>query len=379
VSLLIHNARVVTESEVLEGADVRCEAGRIVEIGRGLAAGEASLEAEGRFLLPGFLDVHIHGGGGHDSMEGTVEALNALCDTHARHGTIGLLATTITQSREAISAALKAAAACSHPLLLGIHLEGPYISPEKPGAQPKEFVRDYDAAEFDGWLSDAGGKLLRITLAPERPGADALIAACRAAGIAISLGHTDASSEQLKDALALCGHADATHLFNAMNGIHHRKPGPIPVFLTDSRCHVEIIADGHHVAPEVIAMAVRAAGTERVIAITDAMEGAGVGDGVYGLGGHRVTVEGGRATLPDGTLAGSVLTMDAAARNLKTWCSLTWPELARITSTNAADRHGWKHKGRISVGADADLVLVDDELNVYRTILAGQFLTASSD
>ncbi len=372
MSLLVRDARVVTEREVLEGVDVRCEAGQIVEIGHGLAQGNGEvIDAEGRVLLPGFLDVHVHGGGGCDTMTGTLDALSAICATHARHGTTGLLATTITQSRESISQALKAVASLSHPMLLGVHLEGPYISPAKPGAQPAEFVRDYDEVEFAGWLTDAAGALKRITLAPERPGADALIAACRQAGIAISLGHTDASAEQLKAALKTCERADATHLFNAMNGIHHREPGPIPVFLTDPRCCVEIIADGHHVAPEVIAMAVRAAGVERVIAITDAMEGAGVGDGIYGLGGHRVTVANGRATLEGGTLAGSVLTMDDAARNLKNWCGLSWLEVAQVTSTNAAERHGWKNKGRIGIGADADLVLVQDDLTVYTTILSG--------
>ena len=349
--------------------DVALEAGRFVELGVGLR-GDRAIDAAGLILLPGFLDVHVHGGGGADFMDATPEALKTICRTHSRHGTTGLLATTITQSRAKIDAALRNVRENPSPSILGVHLEGPYISPEKPGAQPCEFVRDYDETEFSSWLAE--GVIRRITLAPERPGASELMAACKAHRIALSFGHTGIGSDALKTVLNAVGAADATHLFNAMNGIHHRSPGPIPVFLTDPRCHVELIADGHHVAPEVIEMAVRAAGVERVIAITDAMAGAGAAEGVYRLGGHDVTVTDGRATLADGTLAGSVLTMDAAARNLRDWCGLTWSDLARVTSTNAAERHGWKNKGRIEVGADADFVLVDDALNVQQTHLAGE-------
>ncbi len=157
-----------------------------------------------------------------------------------------------------------------------------------------------------------------------------------------------------------------------MNGIHHRRPGPIPVFLTHPEAAIELICDGHHVAPEVVAMAVAARGRDRCIAITDAMAGAGAGDGVYDLGGNRVTVAGGKALLDDGTLAGSVLTMDRAAANLRAWCDLDWGAVAKFTSTNAADRMGWPAKGRIAAGCDADLAVVDDELRVHATYIAGR-------
>ena len=368
--LTVRGARVVTPKGE-RALDLAVESGKIVALDAGLPA-DHMIDADGLTLLPGFLDVHVHGGGGADFMDATPAALETICRTHAAHGTTGLLATTITQSRAAIDAALRNVRENPSPMLLGVHLEGPYISPEKPGAQPKEFVRDYDATEFASWLTlDV---IRRITLAPERPGATELCQACLSAKIALTFGHTDIGASALRDVLDRVGSADATHLFNAMNGIHHRTPGPIPVFLTDPRCYVELIADGHHVAPEVIAMAVRAKGIDKVLAITDAMAGAGAGDGIYGLGGHDVTVRDGRATLPDGTLAGSVLTMDAAARNLRDWCGLSWSELARVTSTNAADRHGWKAKGRIEVGADADFVLVDDNLNVQQTWLSGERL-----
>lgn len=361
----IENVRIVTAGSVLENGTLTTEGERITAITA--SAGTPS----GLTLLPGFIDMHIHGGGGADTMDATPEALATISQLHAKHGTTRLLATTITHSREAITAALKAAAAS--PFTTAIHLEGPYISAKKPGAQPKEFVRPYDTEEFAGWLTAAQGKLRQITLAPEEPGADALMALCLKNNIVVSLGHTDASSEQASAAIN-AGARQVTHLFNAMNGIHHRTPGPIPVFLTDPRVRVEVIADGHHVAPEVIAMTYAAVGPKRLIAITDAMAGAGAGDGVYGLGGHTVTVVHGKATLADGTLAGSVLTMDQAARNLRAWCGLGWAELAHVTATNAADQLGWHDTGRLTEGCLADLVVVDDALNVHATYIAGECL-----
>lgn len=384
-SLTLRGARIVTPHGTLDDASLSVVAGSITAVsgdGALIAQSEETevIDASGLTLLPGFLDLHIHGGGGVDTMDATPDALQTICRTHAQFGTTGLLATTMTQSREKITAAL-ANARLAHEAgadfcpdgaqVLGIHLEGPYISPERPGAQPREFVRDYDASEFADWLSVAGGAMKLITLAPERPRAPELMAACTGAGIVISLGHTDADAAQTEEAIN-AGAREVTHLFNAMPSLHHRKPGPIAVFLTDDRVKTEIIADGHHVAPEAIRLALRAKGINGAILITDAMAGAGAGEGIYDLGGHAVTVSGGKALLSDGTLAGSVLTMANAARNIRTWTGADWNAIARLTSTNAADQMGLQNKGRLEAGADADFVLLNDDFVVEMTFVAGR-------
>ena len=339
------------------------------------------IEGRGLTLLPGFIDGHVHGGGGADFMDATPDALRTICRTHAAHGTTTLLATTITQTGDAIRRALvcvrqaveAGAAFCPDgATIAGVHLEGPYLCAARAGAQPREFVRPYDPAEFDDWLMASGGTIKQITLAPEQPDAHALLARCREAGIAVSIGHTDATAGETRDAIK-AGATHATHLFNAMPPLHHRAPGPVAVLLTDARVRVvEIIADGHHVAPEVIEMVLRARGVDRVALITDAMRGAGAGDGVYDLGGQPVTVAGGKALLPDGTLAGSVLTMAQAGANVRAWLGLDWHTVARLTSTNAADALGLSGKGRLAPGADADFVLVDDAGAVRATFIAGR-------
>ena len=382
--LIIHGANVVTPNGVLEKGVVVCDGSFFADVkaSRGWTgpADAQVVDGRGLTLLPGFLDVHIHGGGGHDTMDAKAEALRAICRTHAKYGTVGLLLTTMTQSRDAIANVLHAAREAwqagpdfcpNGAQALGVHVEGPYISPKRPGAQPTQFVRPYHAEEWADWLRIAGGAIKLTTVAPEMPHADALIHACREANVVVSMGHTDADAVQTQTALSL-GVSHATHLFNAMPPIHHRTPGPIPVLLTDERANVEIIADGHHVAPEVVRMIVKAKGADKVILVTDAMAGAGAGDGAYELGGNPVTVANGKATLADGTLAGSVLTMAQAARNVRDWTGADLPALARMTATNAADEMGWTKRGRIVPDCYADFVLVNDAFDVQATYVAGR-------
>lgn len=377
-------ARIVTPDGVLQNGVLISEDARIAEVGTPNAVrvggSTDTIDARGLTLLPGFLDVHVHGGGGADVMDATPAALQTVCRIHARHGTTGLLATTITQSRDKIKRALQTARAaweagpafCSNGAqVLGVHLEGPYLCAARAGAQPVEHVRDPDPDEFGSWLEAARGAIRLATLAPERPGSETLIAAARTANVVVSVGHTSANAAQTEQALDR-GARHATHLFNAMPSLHHRQPGPLAVLLVDERVRVEVIADGHHVAPEVLRLIFRTKGAWGVLLITDAMAGAGAGDGVYDLGDNPVTVAGGRATLADGTLAGSVLTMDRAGANVRDWLGLDWPDVARLSSTNAADQMGWPQKGRLSPGADADLVLVDDTMTVHATFVAGR-------
>ncbi len=372
--MIMDGIRVVTETGVIQGSVV-VEAGRFVSITDRGASGSAGLT-----LLPGFIDIHIHGGGGCDTMDATPDALRTICRTHAQHGTTGLLLTTMTQSRARITDALAAAtAACEAgdtfcpdgASVLGIHLEGPYLSAKRPGAQPREFVRPYDAEEFANWLAVSRNALRLITLAPEEPGATTLAALCKERGIVVSFGHTDATAEQTYVALNALGTAHATHLFNAMPPLHHRNPGVLGVALSDPRVRCEMITDGHHVAPEIARLTLAAKGDRDVILITDAMAGTGAPDGLYDLGGSAVTVKDGKAVLADGTLAGSVLTMAQAARNVREWTGWGWDSLARLTATNAADALNLPNKGRVAPGADADFVLVGDDLTIHSTYVGG--------
>ena len=348
-----------------------------------------TIDAHGCDALPGFVDIHVHGGGGADTMDATPDALRTICRTHAKHGTTGLLLTTMTQSRDKITAALAAARKAydagadfcpDGSQVLGIHLEGPYISPKRPGAQPAQFVRPYEPSEFAEWLAVAGDALKLITLAPEEPGAFDLMRVCKERGISISFGHTDATAEQTRAALDVCEYAHATHLFNAMPPLHHRHPGLTGVALTDDRLRCELICDGHHVAPEIAALTYAAKQSHDMILITDAMAGAGSPDGVYDLGGNPVTVADGKAVLADGTLAGSVLTMAQAVRNVREWIpDLTyWSRggnlntIAQLSATNAAESLNLPNKGTLKHGYDADFVLLDDDFNVHATYIRGR-------
>ncbi|WP_261664990.1 N-acetylglucosamine-6-phosphate deacetylase [Deinococcus sp. Marseille-Q6407] len=346
---------------------------------------EESQDQPRRYILPGFIDTHVHGGGGGDTMDG-VAGIQTLSRLHARHGTTSLLATTITNPWERIMAALQAVRQVmdlqaqqqaqgrvpTGAQVLGAHLEGPFISPQRLGAQypatrepTPELIAEVLAAEC----------VRAITLAPEVPGIAAAAQQLAAAGVRMGVGHTRADGDQTAaflQELAPLGRLAATHLFNAMGGIEGRVPGPPGALLSHPQVFPEVIFDLQHVHPLNLQLA-RAACPDRVMLITDAMRAAGQGDGESELGGQAVTVRDGRATLADGTLAGSVLTMDQALRNA-VGAGVPLPEASRMASAHPARSLGLTDRGELREGLRADLVVLDEDLQVVDVYIGGQRL-----
>ncbi|MEN9417870.1 MAG: hypothetical protein RI988_1490 [Pseudomonadota bacterium] len=328
-----------------------------------VAAGEAS------WVLPGFIDLHVHGGGGHDTMDGA-QAVAEIARVHARHGTTALLATTMTAPREDIEAALRALApACAaRPTggarVLGVHLEGPFLSPERLGAQP-DFTCTATLEQVLAWHALAPLRL--VTLAPEVPGHLALIVALRARGFAVQLGHSAGSYEDAVAALE-AGATGFTHLFNAMTGLHHRAPGLAGAALAHAE-RAELIPDLLHVHPGAIRAALRA--IPGLYCVTDSTAAAAMPDGPYRLGRQTVHKCLGGVRLGDGTLAGSTLTMDQALRNL-VGLGLTLQEASRRTAAIAAGHLGLDDRGRLATGAWADAVVLDAALSVQAVFVEGE-------
>ncbi len=346
--------------------------GRIAALhGTPLPAAEAGRDGS-PILLPGFIDLHVHGGAGRDIMDGG-DAAAAVARFHARCGTTALAATTVTAPPGALSAAFQglAPSVTARPRggarILGVHLEGPYLNRERLGAQP-DFARAMDLDELRALHAVAPIRL--ITLAPELPGHHAAIAELLALGIRVQVGHTQATYEEAAEALAR-GATGFTHLYNAMPALHHRNPGVVGAALALGD-FAEVIPDLLHVHPGAIQAALRA--IPRLYCVTDATAAAGMPDGEYPLGSHRVTKCLGAVRLADGTLAGSALTMDQALRNLVGPLGLGLPEASRRLSTHAADHLGLADRGRLAVGVWADVVALDAELTVRHVWLEGESL-----
>jgi N-acetylglucosamine-6-phosphate deacetylase len=338
---------------------------------------QLQLDASNCTILPGFIDVHIHGSDGYDTMDATPDALHAISRFLAQHGVTGFYATTMTASHEEILAAVRNAALVTAEMLpgarlLGVHLEGPYLSPDFPGAQMKAYVRDPDLAEFEELV--AAGPVRLITLAPERPGAATLMERALAHGIVVVLGHTAATYNEATEAIHR-GASQATHTFNAMTGLHHRQPGMVGATLSNDAIYAQVIPDNVHVHPAAMAILARCKGADRTLLITDAIRAAGLPEGATELGGQSVTVRDGACRLADGTLAGSIVTMDLALRNFlraADW-SLAhgWP----VSSRSAVRSLGLDDElGSVAPGYRADLVLLDRNLDVAATLVGGRIV-----
>jgi N-acetylglucosamine-6-phosphate deacetylase len=338
------------------------------------------IDAAGLLVMPGFLDMHVHGGGGADFMHGTPEAVRRVLRTHARFGTTGLLATTLTASRAEIDASIGAVCAVQtegravdEARILGIHLEGPFICAHRRGAQPLGPIRPPDVEELRHWITLSQGQIRQLTIAPELPGAEAVVRAAAESGIIVSVGHTDATGAETLRA-ASWGARQGTHTFNAMRGLHHREPGTVGAILACPDFVAEVIADGVHLDPLVVRLVIAAKGLDGVVLVTDAMEAAAMPDGEYALGSSPVTVRNGTVAFADGTLAGSVLTMSQAVHNVQKFVGIGPGEASRLASANAARQLGLSgQRGELRVGAQADLAILHPETGrVEWTIIGGQ-------
>jgi N-acetylglucosamine-6-phosphate deacetylase len=373
VRTIIRGGRVLTPDETLDGYAVVIRDRHIERLGgEVLPAADRVVDASGLRVIPGLIDLHVHGALGADVMDATPQALAAMEQFFLRQGVTAYLATTITSSPASLGAAIAAVAGARTPAgaqPLGVHLEGPYVAASQRGAQPLAWLRAPDPLEYDGWWQS--GVVRLITLAPELPGAAELIASATRRGVRVSVGHTEATYEQVRQA-AEWGVRHSTHTFNGMSGLHHRQPGAVGAVLTDDRIYAELIADGVHLHPAVVSLLVRAKGIDRITLVTDAMRATGLGNGAYDLGGQTIDVRNGVARTETGSLAGSTLTLNVAVRNVQRFAQLT-PNQALAMATRvpaeALDLAG--RKGVLRPGADADVVLVDDEWNVHAAIVRG--------
>jgi len=375
---IVANGRVVTPLEVLDGADVLIEDGRILAVGPGLdsAAADENIDATGHIVAPGYVDVHIHGSAGHDTMDGTREAIEGIARFIATHGVTSFCPTTLTQAVEDIMRSVRAVYECTENGIeggarpLGVHLEGPCIDADQKGAQPEQYVRTAAAIEYRQLFRLGNIKL--ITLAPEIAENRDLISFARSQGAAVVVGHSSANYEDLVEALKL-GVNHATHTFNRMKGIHHREPGTVGGVLLLDEIYAEFIADGVHLHPAIVDMIFRLKGADRAIAITDAISGAGMPDGDYELGGQKIVVKEGAVRLEDGTLAGSSLTLDAAVRNIVKFTRASLPEAIQMASLTPARSIGVANrKGSLEPGKDADVVILDNDLTVLSAMVGGE-------
>ncbi|QKY69954.1 N-acetylglucosamine-6-phosphate deacetylase [Lentibacillus sp. CBA3610] len=333
------------------------------------------IDGEGLNLIPGFIDGHIHGAAGADVMDATEEALDTMAGALPEEGTTSFLATTITQSPQNISKALENVAVYSSKQgkaeVIGVHLEGPFIEASKKGAQPLEYIMGPDIDQFKYWQELSGNSIKTTTMAPEHDTTGEFIQYLYQSGVNVSAGHTDAGFEAIKKAIPY-GLRQLTHLCNAMNGIHHRDIGAVGAAFQLEEIRAELIADGIHVSPEMLQLIFSNLGSERLILITDAMRAKCLQAGNYELGGQPVTVTDDRAVLEDGTLAGSILKMQQGAQQMLRLENASIENVVQMASENPAKQLNiFDRKGSIRTGKDADLLLVDDNLQIKYTICRG--------
>ena len=389
--MLLKNAEILNRDFQWEHSDLAVQDGRIAAIGTDLGEAAETLDLSGRRIVPGFVDIHIHGCAGSDACDATPDALAAMAGYLITKGVTSFCPTTMTISRNGILAALKNAQACMEnppagAAIRGVNMEGPYIAESRKGAQKAEFVRRPDWREFME-LNDACGGIVRlVALAPECDGAEEFIRHVK--GICtISLAHTDADYETASRSFALgvshathlfnahafeLGARHLTHLFNAMTGMSHRAPGAVGAVLSHPDVRAEIICDGFHIHPAVLKIAFQVLGDDRAVIISDSIRSAGLPDGVSELGGQTVYVQDGQARLADGTIAGSTTNLHQELKNLVSWGVPFEQAVKSVSYLPARSVHADDQVGSIAAGKLADIVLLDSELNIVKVMQDGK-------
>lgn len=373
--LLIKNCRLFDAPPEADSTSLLIEDGVIVQIGSS-AACENTLDAEGKMLAPGFIDVHIQGAGGADVLDGTVEALGAISRTCARFGVTGFLATTVFKPGEDNEHLAVAADCVGRDLggahLLGIHLEGPFISPVKRGMIQPGCICPPSRKVLDEVLEATKGHLDLMTIAPELPGSLEIIRSLVDSGIVAAFAHSNATYEQTLAGFD-AGISHVTHLFNAMAPCHHRAPGPLIAIFQSDHITAQLITDGVHIHPAVLRFAFEMLGPDRTIAITDGMQAIGLGDGKFVYNGIEYTSKDGAARYADGTLIGTALGLSQLLQRFISFTDCPPVDAIRTVTRNPAELLGIQNnKGEIAVGKDADLVVLDEDLSVRATIVAGK-------
>src|SRR5256885_10401163 len=380
---LLRAGKAITPKGEISDAGILIRDGEIETVGprsgMQLPTGAEEVRATEYTAIPGFVDVHIHGAGGHDVMEADETALSTVTRRLAAYGTTSLLATTVTASADETCRAAEGISKYisrqyqtneARAEILGIHFEGPFLSKERRGVHPAEWLQPPSAELLQRFLQAASGTARILTIAPELLGAMPCIDAARSLGMVVSIGHTDASYEQARVAVAHGAH-HATHVYNAMRPFTHRDPGVIGAVLTTPEVTAELIADGVHVDEIAMKILLQAKGAERVILISDGLSATGMPDGKYMLGGMEVTVNGGICRNAEGRLAGSTLTLDRALRNIVK-LGVPVADAVRMLTLNPATLLGIEFKkGALRTGADADIVLLDDSLEIARVWARG--------
>ncbi|KOP69162.1 N-acetylglucosamine-6-phosphate deacetylase [Bacillus sp. FJAT-18019] len=368
--------RIATETECIENGSILIENGRITAIYQDTPTfpkGIKIVDGGGKLLIPGMVDVHIHGANGYDMMDGTTRSIQEVSKACAATGCTSFLATSVTSELEALLLMIDNVKQVmgdeEGALIAGIHAEGPYLNLKRKGMQNEAFLRHPDRAEMEVILERAGSALRMVTIAPELPGGMEMVSFLHGEGIVVAVAHSDATYEEAKEAFRL-GASHITHCFNGMRPIHHRDPGVVVAAFEEPKVSLQAIVDNVHLHPAIVRMMFRMKGPEGIVLITDALQAMGLGDGEYEFGGHQVKVQDGIAKLHDGTLASSTVTMNEALRNTVE-LGIPLLDAVRMASTTPAGVLGLASKGRIAPGMDADVVLLDHDFQVEWTMIGG--------